>query len=199
MSSLIPHRTNLFPVGSGGHSQSLLNSKQMYLMAFKGQSSLKQLKYLVFLKGQHYGKRPFRERSSFLMCKARAVFSSHILSGSLSTAIFNYCSHTGWQCIRQNTRQEATLMKRFAFVCDWRKRSGGEGLMQEHVLAAPTATVLRKPERVCDQLPLLVPLFVYSETSRHRVMLPTFGARLPHSGKVLWKYPPRHAQTCVSY
>lgn len=78
------------------------------------------------------------------MCKARAVFNSHILSGSLSTAIFNYCSHTGWQCIRQNTRQEATLMKRFAFVCDWRKRPGGEGLKQEHVLVAPTTAALRK-------------------------------------------------------
>lgn len=72
------------------------------------------------------------------------MFNSHIFSGSLSTAIFNYCSHTGWQCMRQDTRQEATLMKRFAFVCDWRKRPGGEGLMQEHVLAAPTAAALRK-------------------------------------------------------
>lgn len=46
--------------------------------------------------------------------------------------------------MRQNTRQEATLMKRFAFVCDWRKRPGGEGLKQEHVLVAPTTAALRK-------------------------------------------------------
>lgn len=43
------------------------------------------------------------------------------------------------------------------FVCEWRKRPGAEGLMQEHVLAVPIATALRKHRKGMSSTTSLIP------------------------------------------